>query len=221
MSRPLRVTVLISGTGTNLKALIEACQSGRLSAEIIHVISNVGSAAGLKWAAQAGIPTTVLEHGRFPGREKFDRALALLMASGDPDLIVLAGFMRIVGEPVLGPFAGRIINLHPSLLPLYPGLNTYQQALDAGDRHHGSSMHFVTSELDGGPVISQVRIPIYDDDDSGSLRRRLAPEEHRLVVATVELFEQRRVESADNHVFVDGRQLERPMQLNDRGILET
>ena len=220
MNRPPRVTVLISGTGTNLKALIEARRSGRLSADIIHVISNVGSATGLKWAAEAGIPRTVLEHGRFAGRERFDRALALLMASGDPDLIVLAGFMRIVGEPVLGPFAGRMINLHPSLLPLYPGLDTYQQALEAGDRHHGSRLQFVTSELDGGPVISQVRIPIHDDDDAASLQRRLAPEEHRLVVATVELFENSRVECADGHVIVDGRKLERPMQLNDRGILE-
>ena len=221
MDPALKVTVLVSGSGSNLQALIDARQSGRLSIDIGHVISNVADAHGLKRAEQAGIPTSVLEHGKFAGREAFDRALALLVAAGDPDLVVLAGFMRIIGPAMLAPLHGRMINLHPSLLPLYRGTNTYQRALDAGDSQHGASMHFVTEELDGGPVISQVVIPVLEDDDAASLAARLAPMEHRLVVATVELFSAHRVESRDGHVSIDKKVLDRPLRLQDDGRLNT
>ena len=133
MTSALKVTVLVSGSGSNLQALIDARQTGRLDIEISHVISNVATARGLQRAEQAGIPTSVLEHGAFADRDAFDRSLALLVAAGSPDLVVLAGFMRIIGPAVLAPFRGRMINLHPSLLPLYRGTNTYQRALDAGD----------------------------------------------------------------------------------------
>jgi len=221
MASPLKVTVLVSGSGSNLQALIDARQSGRLDIDIGHVISNVATARGLQRAEGAGIATSVLEHGKFVDREAFDRALALLVATGSPDLVVLAGFMRIIGPAVLAPFHGRMINLHPSLLPLYRGTNTYQRAIDAGDREHGASIHFVTEELDGGPVISQVVIPIMEDDDKTSLASRLAPMEHRLVVATVELFASHRVESSDGRVFVDDRMLERPLRLQADGRLDT
>jgi len=219
MTSPLRVTVLVSGSGTNLQALIDAVAAGRLKADIIHVISNVADARGLERAHRAGIETSVLAHTAFADREAFDRALALLTAAGDPQLVVLAGFMRIVGRPVLDAFQGRMINLHPSLLPLYRGTDTYQRALDAGDTHHGASIHFVTEELDGGPVIAQVTIPILENDDAASLAARLSPMEHRLVVATVELFSRRRVECADGAVYLDGTRLVRPLPLRDDGRL--
>ena len=213
MSETLRITVLISGSGSNLQALIDACGAGKIPARIIHVISNVAAARGLQRARQAGISTSVLEHGAFADRADFDRALALLIAAGRPQLVVLAGFLRIIGPAVLEPFHGRIINLHPSLLPLYRGTDTYQRALAAGDRQHGASIHFVTAELDGGPVISQVVIPVLAGDDAASLAARLGPMEHRLVVATVELFATRRVECADGDVLFDGGPLERPLRL--------
>jgi phosphoribosylglycinamide formyltransferase-1 len=215
MTRPIKTCVLVSGNGSNLQALIDARGAGKLNIEITHVISNVASANGLKRAAEAGIPTSILEHGSFASRDEFDRALALLMTSGEPDLVVLAGFMRIIGPRVLEPFAGKMINLHPSLLPLYKGTETYRRALEAGDLTHGASIHFVTGELDGGPVISQVTIPILKNDDPQSLAARLAPMEHRLVVATVRFMAEHRVECREGAVIIDGMRQERPLQLQD------
>lgn len=211
--------MLISGSGTNLQALIDACEQGRLNIDILHVISNVSGAAGLARARNAGIPVTVLEHGRFENRGDFDRALAVLMDAGQPDLFVFAGFMRVVGEPVLSRHAGRMINLHPSLLPRYPGLDTYRRAIEAGDTVHGASVHFLTAELDGGPVIAQRRVPVQPSDDVKALTDRIAPEEHRLVVATVELFAQHRVELHDDRVSIDGAPLGEPLQLGENGTL--
>ena len=217
MTALLKTTVLISGTGSNLQALIDACRTGRLETDIIHVISNVPDAQGLARAESAGLTTSVLQHGQFSDRNDFDRALSLLVGAGNPDLVVLAGFMRIIGPELLAPFSGRMINLHPSLLPLHRGTNTYQQALDAGDTQHGASIHFVTAELDGGPVISQVAIPVLPDDDSDSLAERLAPMEHRLIVATVEFFSGHRVECSGGGVFVDGKVLTSPLRLQPDG----
>jgi phosphoribosylglycinamide formyltransferase-1 len=220
MGEALRTTVLVSGSGSNLQALIDARQSGQLNIDIDHVISNVADAGGLRRAEHAGIATSVLEHGAFADRNEFDRALAVLIAARDPQLVVLAGFMRIIGPEVLEPFRGRMINLHPSLLPLYRGTNTYQRAIDAGDDRHGASIHFVTEELDGGPVISQVVIPILAGDDAASLQARLAPMEHRLVVATAGLFARHRVECGDGFVSVDGRRLAEPLRLQADGRLD-
>lgn len=220
MSEPFKVCVLISGTGSNLQALIDATRSGRLELDIIHVISNVTDAPGLARAEKAGITTSVLEHGAFSDRNDFDHALSLLVAAGQPDLVVLAGFMRIIGPRLLQPFEGRMINLHPSLLPLYRGTNTYQRAIDAADSQHGASIHFVTAELDGGPVLSQVTIPVLPNDDATSLAGRLGPMEHRLVVATVEFFTGHRVECLDGEILVDGETLARPLQLRSDDQLE-
>ena len=220
MPRPLKTTVLISGTGSNLQALIDARDAGRLDIDINHVISNVADAKGLQRAANAGVRTNILEHGAFSSRNDFDRALALLIAAGDPDLVVLAGFMRIIGAEILEPFRGRMINLHPSLLPLYRGTGTYRRAIEAGDSKHGSSIHFVTEELDGGPVISQVVIPIEARDDPNSLAAKLAPMEHRLVVATVEFFAGHRVECSAGAIRVDGEKLSRPLQLQADGRIQ-
>jgi len=220
MYRPLKTTVLISGTGSNLQALIDARDSGRLDIDINHVISNVADAKGLQRAANAGVRTSILEHGAFSSRNDFDRALALLIAAGDPDLVVLAGFMRIIGAEILEPFRGRMINLHPSLLPLYRGTGTYRRAIEAGDSKHGASIHFVTEELDGGPVISQAVIPIEAGDDPDSLAAKLAPMEHRLVVATVEFFGGHRVECSAGTIRVDGEKFSGPLQLQADGRIQ-
>jgi len=204
----LKVTVLISGNGSNLQALIDARDSGRLGVNIINVISNVADAKGLERAARAGIPSTILEHQRFADRNEFDHALAMVIAAGEPELVILAGFMRIIGPGVLNHFEGRIINLHPSLLPLHKGTDTYQRALDAGDCEHGASIHIVTGELDGGAVISQVRIPILAGDDKDSLAARLSPMEHRLLVSTVEFFTRHDVEYREDTIFIDKNRLD-------------
>ena len=214
-----RLTVLISGTGSNLLALIDAVGQGRITAEIVHVISNNAQAGGLEHARRAGIPCSVLEHDRFANRSDFDCALNLLMAVRQPDLVILAGFMRILGAAVLQEFAGRIVNLHPSLLPRHPGRNTYQRAIEAGDTRHGASMHFVTAELDAGPVVSQVRILIRAGDSPETLASRLAPREHALIVATIELFTTHSVQCVDDSVWVDGRRLEQPLLLQDEKLL--
>ena len=214
-----RLTVLISGTGSNLQALIDACHSGRLPVEISSVISNRAGAAGLYRAARSGIASSVLPHTAFNSREAFDTALAELVDRSAPDLIVLAGFMRILGEAFVNRFAGRVINLHPSLLPLYRGTQTHQQVIDAGDAQHGASVHFVTAELDGGPVISQVRIPVLPGDDAARLAARLAPQEHRLIVATVELLARHTVECRGQAVLVDHVTLDNPLRLQTDGSL--
>ena len=220
MTQPLKMTVLISGTGSNLQALIDARQSGRLDIDINHVISNVADAKGLERAEHAGIRTSILEHGAFSNRDDFDRALALLIAAGEPDLVVLAGFMRIIGPAILEPFRGGMINLHPSLLPLYRGTDTYRRAIDAGDSQHGASIHFVTAELDGGPVISQVVIPIEAGEYPDSLAAKLSPMEHLLLVATVEFFAGHRVECSEGAILVDGEKLTGPLQLQADGRLQ-
>lgn len=219
MSGTRRVTVLISGNGSNLQAIIDAIEAGRMDLEICHVISNVAGARGLQRAEQAGIRTSVLEHGRFASRADFDAALALLIAAGEPELVILAGFMRIIGDPVLEPFRGRMINLHPALLPKYRGVDTYQRAIDAGDDIHGASIHFVTAELDGGPVISQVEIPILTSDSAQSLAARLSPKEHELVIATVELFNRHVVECDGRSIEVNGNPIKKPFLLQADGTL--
>ena len=214
----LRLTVLISGNGSNLQALIDARANGRLPVEITRVISNRADALGLTRAEKASVPTLVIDHRAFAERSEFDRQLAEAILAAQPDLVVLAGFMRIIGPEVLSPLHGRMINLHPSLLPLYRGTNTYQRALDAGDTEHGASIHFVSEELDGGPVLSQLRIPVLKNDDRNSLAARLAPMEHRLLVSTVELFTRHRVECHGDVITVDGKRLSRPLlwQPDDR-----
>lgn len=215
----LKVCVLISGSGTNLQALIDAQAEGGLPINIVHVISNVASATGLDKARAANIQCSVLEHGAYATREAFDEALASLMAAHAPQLFVFAGFMRVVGPQVVNTHAGRMINLHPSLLPLYPGLHTYQRAIEAGDSHHGASIHFLTSQLDGGPVISQVKIPINPSDTPADLAHRLGPWEHRLIVATVELFTRHKVECSEDRAWLDATPLDKPLQLGEGGLL--
>ena len=209
----LRVAVLISGTGTNLKALIDGMTSGLLRLKIVAVVSNRKDAPGLNHAIDASIPISVITHAEFPDCETHDAAVAAVLKATDPELIVLAGYMRILGDEFTSSFEGRMINLHPSLLPLHKGLDTYNRVLQAGDKETGASIHFVTAGLDSGAVISQVRIPVLDDDDAQSLITRLGPLEHKLLVATVNLFCLQQISYQRDMAFYQGRSLHQPLQL--------
>ena len=181
-----RVVVLLSGSGSNLQALIDTQASS--SYEIVAVISNKQDAFGLRRAAKHGIATETLSHRDFASRESFDSKLAKLVDSFKPDLVVLAGFMRILTAPFVALFAGRLVNIHPSLLPEFPGMNTHERALDAGVSEHGVSVHFVTEELDGGPVIARRKVSVTADDTAESLAAKVLTEEHKLYPEVVEWF---------------------------------
>ena len=213
----LRAAVLISGTGSNLKALINAIETGGLELNIVRVVSNRPEAPGIEHAKAAGIPVSVISHTDFPGRQAHDAAVSKVLEDDQAELIILAGYMRILSEEFTKKYNGLMINLHPSLLPLYKGLDTYNRALEAGEKETGASIHFVTAGLDSGPVISQIKIPILTDDDAGSLSARLGPLEHQLVVATVELFCNRQVSLEKGAVFHLGQAIERPLQLKPGG----
>ena len=180
-----RVVVLISGNGSNLQALIDFPEKNYL---ICRVISNRADAFGLQRANNAGIGIDVLDHQEFTTREHFDEELVRIIDSHQPDLVVLAGFMRILSSGFVQHYSGRLLNIHPSLLPLYKGTNTHQRVLEAGDSSHGASVHFVTEELDGGPVVAQVKIPVLSDDDKDSLAQRVATQEHRIYPEVVSWF---------------------------------
>ena len=162
-TKKARLVVLISGSGSNLQSFIDACENGSLHGEVSAVISNKVGVKGLERAAQADIPGIVIDHRAFDSREEFDENLADLIESFNPDLVVLAGFMRILTPDFVTRFLGKLINIHPSLLPAYPGLHTHQRAIDAGDKEAGATVHFVTPELDGGPSILQARVPVAED----------------------------------------------------------
>ena len=172
-----RLAVIISGRGSNLGAFIDACKSGALNADINIVVSNNPGAEGLALAAAAGIPTAIVNHRDYADRESFDAALVDTLAAHSPDLVILAGFMRILTPVFVEAFAGRLMNIHPSLLPKYPGLNTHQRALDSGDTEAGVTVHFVTLELDGGPPIVQAHVPIETGDTAELLAARVNREE--------------------------------------------
>ena len=205
----MRVVVLISGRGSNLQALIDAQQSGDYA--IVGVASNNPEAAGLKFADNAGIATAALAHREYADREAFEHALCAAIDRWQPGLVVLAGFMRILTGTFVGHYAGRMINIHPSLLPEFPGLNTHERALQAAVQWHGASVHFVTDELDGGPVISQTRMPIEAGEDAQGLAARLLPREHRLLTATVTRIARGSVGFKNGEVILDGELLEKPL----------
>jgi phosphoribosylglycinamide formyltransferase-1 len=182
------VVVLISGSGTNLQALIDAEKSGSLDINISAVISNKANAYGLERAQQAGITTDSLDHKGFEDRESFDQALIKIIDKHSPDLVILAGFMRILTPEFTHHYLGRMINIHPSLLPKYQGLHTHKRAIEAGDSEHGCSVHFVTAELDGGPVIMQAKVAIEAGDTPELLAARVLTKEHLVFPETVRLF---------------------------------
>jgi len=205
------VVVLISGGGTNLQALIDAAAAGRPFV-VAAVISNRPGVAGLERARAAGIPTRVIDHTDFADRDGFDAALAEAIESFEPGLIVLAGFMRILTTGFVERFAGRMLNIHPSLLPAFQGLETHRRALEAGVREHGASVHFVTAELDGGPVIAQTRLAVEPDDTPSSLAARVLAREHVLLPQVVTWFAEGRLRMRDHGVWFDGAALQAPLQ---------
>ncbi|MCS0630891.1 phosphoribosylglycinamide formyltransferase [Telluria mixta] len=182
------IVILISGRGSNMEAIVRAQQAEAWPARIAAVISNKPDAKGLAFAASHGIPTAVVPNKEFPTREAFDAALQETIDRFQPDLVVLAGFMRILTAPFVQHYAGRMLNIHPSLLPLFPGLHTHRQALDAGVAEHGATVHFVTAELDHGPAVIQARIPVLPGDTEDSLAERLLAEEHVIYPKAVRLF---------------------------------
>ena len=175
-----RIVILISGRGSNMQAILKVAAADRWPAQIAAVISNQPTAAGLDVARAAGIATSAINHRDYPDREQFDAALAELIDQHSPDVIVLAGFMRILTPGFVNRYFGRLINIHPSLLPSFPGLHTHQQAIDAGVKVHGATVHFVTAELDHGPIIAQATVPVLDDDTEDTLATRVLEQEHRI-----------------------------------------
>jgi phosphoribosylglycinamide formyltransferase-1 len=208
----LPAAVLISGGGTNLQAFIDAVDDGSLALDLRVVISNEADAFGLERARRAGIETRLVEHRGYASREAFDAALVETLGAFEPGLIILAGFMRILTPVFIDAFVGRIMNIHPSLLPKYPGLHTHQRAIDAGDAWAGSTVHFATAELDGGPRIIQGRVPVLSGDNGQSLAARVLEVEHRIYPEAARLFAAGRLAYRDGLAWLDGNLLEEPLQ---------
>lgn len=187
-----------------MQAFVEACASGALEAEIAVVVSNNPEAAGLKRAGHAGLVTRCVDHRQYPSREAFDQALVDVLLPLEIDLVILAGFMRILTPVFTERFRGRLLNIHPSLLPRYPGLNTHQRALDAGDREAGVTVHFVTPELDGGPPVIQARVPILSGDTAETLAARVIVQEHVIYPIAARWFIQGRLKLTDDGASLDG-----------------
>lgn len=212
MSRaPLPVAVLVSGFGSNLQALLDAAAAGRLAADFRLVASDRADARGLERARNAGIPAAALPPAAYPDRAVWNRALDAQLRQSGAELVILAGFMRVLGPEVVRAWQGRMLNIHPSLLPLHRGLHTHRRALEAGDRMHGASIHFVTEELDGGPVILQARVPVLRDDDEQSLARRVQAREHEVYPRVVDWIASGRLRWRDDAPWLDGRRLLRPV----------
>ena len=201
------IVVLISGNGSNLQAIIDACEQKKIQGTIRAVFSNKADAFGLERARDAGIPQHALAASQFASREAFDRELMHEIDAYAPDVVVLAGYMRILSAEFVQHYQGKLLNIHPSLLPKYPGLNTHRQALENGDTEHGTSVHFVTEELDGGPVILQAKVPVFDGDDEDEITSRVQVQEHAIYPLVVGWFLDGRLKMQDNHAWIDGVRL--------------
>jgi len=209
-----KTAILISGSGTNLQSFIDRAESGGIDLDLSVVFSNKPDAYGLIRAENAGIATACIEHGDYPDREEFDRAVAARLDDWHPELLILAGFMRILSPWFVAHYEGRILNIHPALLPAYPGLDTHQRVLDAGDTWHGSTVHFVTEELDGGPRILQGRLAIDPDEPADGLRARVQAVEHQIYPEAANWFGLGRLEYIDGDAWLDGSLLEEPVVSN-------
>ncbi|AZT83517.1 phosphoribosylglycinamide formyltransferase [Marinobacter sp. NP-4(2019)] len=213
-----RILVLASGSGTNLQALIDASRERDFPGQIVAVGCNNPQAFALERAAQANIDTFVVNHKDYGSREEFDGALMAEIRRHNPDLVVLAGFMRILTTDFVRALRGTMLNIHPSLLPKYTGLNTHQRALEAGDKIHGVSIHFVTEELDGGPVVAQAEVTIDPDDTPESLAEKVREKEHLLYPIVVRWFCEGRIQLGSDYVLFDGELLKQPMRLPDERV---
>jgi phosphoribosylglycinamide formyltransferase-1 len=194
------IVILISGRGSNMEAIVRAAQTEQWPARIAAIISNRADAEGLKFAAAQGIPTAVVASKNYPDREQFDAALRVVIDGFAPDLVVLAGFMRILTAPLVEHYAGRMLNIHPSLLPSFTGMATHRQALEAGVKVHGATVHFVTATLDHGPIVAQAVVPVLEDDTEQTLQQRVLVEEHQLYPRAVRWFVEGRLRIEDGRV---------------------
>jgi len=212
---PFPIVVLISGSGSNLQSIIDKRQDFEPGIDICTVISNNPEAYGLQRARQAGIATIVINHRDFPDRRTYDAALMVEIDRHQPVLVVLAGFMRILTAEFVNHYSGRLINIHPSLLPLYPGLNTHQQAIDNGDKEAGATVHFVTPEVDNGPIIIQAHVPVYGTDSRQQLAARVLVQEHLIYPRAIQWFTQGRLSVRNGKVFLDGNESSKQQILID------
>ena len=200
-----RIVVLISGGGSNLQSLIDAARENQLGGgAVVAVLSNKADAGGLERARRAGIATACIPHGEFDSREAFDDALKAEIDRHQPDLVILAGFMRILTPGFVRHYLGRLLNIHPSLLPKYPGLHTHQRALDAGDHEAGATVHFVTEELDGGPPVLQAKVPICEGDTAATLADKVLSKEHRIYPQAARWFAEGRLTLNHSKAVLDG-----------------
>ncbi len=202
-----RIVILVSGTGSNAMAIIDACTKELIKGSVVKLISNVPSAYALEAAAQANVPSVCVDHKTFQNRDAFEQALAGEIDESLPDIIVLAGFMRILSSAFVEKYLGKLLNIHPSLLPKYPGLNTHQRAIDNQDTEHGTSVHFVTPELDSGPVILQAKVPVFEDDTADELAERVLVQEHKIYPLVVNWLCNERIVLTNMKAFFDGQKL--------------
>lgn len=205
MSQAMPVVILVSGSGSNLQAIIDAMQAGDLPIDIRAVISNRADAYGLQRAANAGIHTEVINHRDYPSREDFDHALQAAIDAHNPALLILAGFMRILSHDFVEHYLGRMINIHPALLPLFPGLNTHERALQDAVKEHGATVHFVTTEVDGGPLILQAHVPVQGNDTPETLAARVLEQEHRIFPQAIRWFAEGRLQMQCDKVLLDDK----------------
>jgi phosphoribosylglycinamide formyltransferase-1 len=204
MRRPVPIGVLISGSGTNLQSIIDAIEAKQLEAKIQVVLSNRADAYGLVRAKKHGIPVEVLDHKRFASREAFDQAVVDILRAREVELVVLAGFMRLLSPVFVGAYSNRIMNIHPALLPAFPGLHVQKKALEHGVRFSGCTVHFVNEECDEGPIIIQAVVPVFSEDTEESLAARILEQEHRIYPRAIQLYSEGRLRIEGRKVFVDG-----------------
>jgi len=215
VARPPRTAVLVSGSGSNLQAIIDRQAAGQLPVSLAGVISDRPGVRALERAAAAGIPALTVDHGAFADRAAFDDELAATLERLQPEIVVLAGFMRILAAPLVDRWSGRMLNVHPSLLPLYPGLHTYQRALAAGDAWHGSTVHFVTRDLDAGPAIIRYRVRILPGDSEQTLAQRVQRGEYLVYPRAIGWLATGRLALRDGHAWLDGTALESPVTIDE------
>lgn len=208
---PVRLAILISGRGSNMTAVARACAEGRINARVTLVISDEASAGGLDVARSMGLKTAVVERKSYPDRAGFERALSLALQESDAELLVLAGFMRILSAEFVDQYTGRMLNIHPSLLPKHRGLHTHRRVLEAQEREHGASVHFVTAELDSGPVVLQSKVPVLPGDTEHSLAERVLRTEHVILPRVIGWIADGRLTWREGRPWLDGKPLEKPL----------